>query len=325
MEFSLRNVLAFFFACGIILSGAVKRNTKKALKGNMILSIYCHTPSILFLKSCIKWLQKKGFHFISVEELTAVARGEKAFPKGAVVLTVDDGWRNNKESIVTIVKEFKVPVTIFATTEPIATGNAYWWTYIAKANKSGLITQSVEALKRVRNEDRVRIVEEVKDKLALQREALTIDELVEISKNEYISIGGHTATHPILINCTDEKAAYEIGESKNILEAWLSKKIVSFSYPNGDYSKREINLVKAMGYQIAFTTQTHYITPESISDIYTIPREHISENISFAENICRITGAWINKEALFNLKGIKINYRNKNEQKKVCIPAQKNY
>lgn len=295
MVLNKRNIAAFLFSNFLIISGKVRKVKKKAANGDFILSVYFHDPSKKLFESCVKWFIKKGYSFISTDDLEAIATGKKPFPIAAVLFTVDDGWCGNKENIAAVANKYKVPVTIFASTQPIATGEAYWWSYISAANKQGLVSQSVGALKKVKNEERVKIVDSVKSKLPLKREALTIAELQEISNTPHVSIESHTVTHPILVTCSDEQSQFEISESKKILESWLKKDIKHFAYPNGSFDEREIKFLKDSGYRTAYTTVPQYLTAKNFSDLYTLPRFDVLENISFAENICRMTGAWFNR------------------------------
>ena len=301
MHYTLRNILAFHVSWLLILSGALRRVKKKVFNGEIILSIYCHNPSKLLFENCVCWLKKNGFTFISVHELSQISRGERDFPKGAILLTVDDGWRNNKENIADVANKYKIPVTIFVSTEPVETGNAFWWSYISKANQIGVINSQVMELKKVSNDERLKLVAQIKEKVNLKREALTKEELSGISKTKFVSIGSHTVSHPVLTKCSDEKALFEIGESRNILEKWLNTEVVHFAYPNGSFSDREMEILKSCGYQMAFTTVPKYITKENVSEPFTIPRVDIIETVSFTENICRMTGLWFNKKELIRL------------------------
>lgn len=301
MPLTIRNSLAFLMAKVLLISGSVRKAVKKALTEQIILSLYCHNPSEIFFDASIQWLQKRGFRFISVNDLAAISAGEMDFPRGAVIVTVDDGWRDNKKSIVAIANKYKIPVTIFVSTEPVSSGDAYWWSYVTRANRLGLIDQSVEALKKVNNKERLRIMEMVKSRMPLQREAFTIKELREIAQTGLVSIESHTVTHPILTKCTDQEAWFEINESKKILEGWLGTKIIGFAYPNGNFSEREIQYLNNSGYELAFTTRDNYITPDNISATYTLPRVDLIEEISFAENVCRMTGVWFKKREQLNI------------------------
>src|SRR5690606_18001363 len=93
MDLTPRNIIAFIFSIYIIASGKLKKSIKKALKGDYILSIYFHNPTKKEFESIVKWLRKRGFHFISLSDLNKIATKEAPFPKEAVLITVDDGWR----------------------------------------------------------------------------------------------------------------------------------------------------------------------------------------------------------------------------------------
>ena len=295
MVLSIRNIAAFFMSAWFIASGRTRKIRKQAANGEFILSVYFHDPDKKLFESTVRWFLRNGFHFISVAELNEILRGRKPFPTSAVVLTADDGWKNNKENIVAVANQYKVPFTIFASTRPIETGEGYWWSYISKAHEKGAIATSVSALKKVPNEERLATVAEVRKTITLSREALTIDELKEVANGNYVSIGSHTVTHPILSKCNDNTAAYEITESRKILEQWLNRPVTHFAYPNGDYGNREINTLKDAGYEIAFSTIPDYIRPGDQHNLYAVPRFDVLENISFAENICRMTGIWFNR------------------------------
>lgn len=66
----------------------------------------CVTPQCL--ESQISWLLKHGFTPIWFEDLEHVEDYEKP-----VILTFDDGWRNNYTNLLPIVKKYQIKVTIF--------------------------------------------------------------------------------------------------------------------------------------------------------------------------------------------------------------------
>lgn len=299
MRLNLRNIISFFLARVFIAFGLVRQANKKVLNGNCILSIYFHNPDQKLFVKCIKWLQKKGFSFIDIESLKRVIKGEIPFPKGAVIITVDDGWGNNKNNIAAVAYEYQIPVAIFITTQPVEDRTAYWWSYIKAAKQKGITYYSVEDLKKINNDDRLSIVTSLQKKLEpLPKEAMTIEEVQEIAKSPYITIGSHTVSHPILPKCSDEKALAEISESKNKIESWIQKTVDSFAFPNGSFSQREVQMLKQNGFLLSFTTQPKYLTQASLIEMYRLPRFEVLENVSFAENICRMSGVWFQRSFL---------------------------
>jgi poly-beta-1,6-N-acetyl-D-glucosamine N-deacetylase len=279
-------------AKALISTGVVKRASHKLQQGEYILSLCFHAPSKDFFEACISWLSKNGFHFISVHDLELIINNEKPFPKGSVIITLDDGWQSNLDNIVPVADKYKVPVEIFVSTEVVEKGNGYWWSYIQEARKIGLSKEPVEFFKTIDNEDRVKILEETKAKIQLKREALSIEQVKEISTSRYVSIGSHSVSHPILPRCSNEQSKYEILHSKEILEEWTNKEIKHFAFPNGDYSNREISFLKRFGYTLAFCTKQQFITKEKLVTRYGLPRLMMVEGSSIEENICRMMGVW---------------------------------
>ncbi len=287
----MRNVIADIIARLLIATGYCASVKKKALRGDYILSIYFHSPSRSLFEFCVIWLKKNGFRFLSESDIVSVANKESTFPKGGVILTVDDGWQSNNQNVIAIADKHKVPVTIFVSTDAIENGN-YWWPYIEKAKKMNVPSPSIEELKKVPNKKRLQIIENIKKVVPIERQALNMEQLKKASKSRYIKISAHTVHHPILVNCEDDEAFLEIKDSKEQIEEWLGKNVDSFAYPNGDYSKREIEYLKKLKFSSAYTTEADYLTRERLEKIYELPRFCIFEGISESEAICRMMGVW---------------------------------
>jgi poly-beta-1,6-N-acetyl-D-glucosamine N-deacetylase len=288
---TIRNVFCWLLATALIALGFVKRATQRAMKGEFILAVYFHNPSRREFETCIKWLLKHKFNIISAADVANLVHNKLPFPKGAVVLTADDGWKCNEANIAEVANQYKVPVTIFVSTEPVEKGT-YWWSYLIEAKKRKLRVPELSAVKGLANEERLSILHKLKKKVALQREAMTVEQIKRISQSPYITIGGHTHTHPILPNCKNKQAYYELKHSKKKLAGWLGKDIEFFAYPNGDFSKREVRMLHDLNYKIAFNSEQTYLTPAMLEHAYELPRFSYLEGASLAENICRITGIW---------------------------------
>lgn len=294
MKFSARNLSAWVVANFLIACGFVRRARTNALKGNYILSVYFHKPSRKEFERCVKWLQMYKFNFISTADLEQIILKRTSFPKAAILLTVDDGWQSNAKNIVEVSQKYKVPVTIFISTEPVEEGN-YWWSYWQRAVQLGVNKlPTKKTLKHIPNNIRRSIIDNLKKEALPKRDALTIEQVRTVSNHNYITIGAHTHTHPILINCCDDEVYEELELSKSKLEAWTGKKVCYFAYPNGDYSKREMTMLKEVGYKLAYCSEPRYLTPDVVQDRYKIPRFGFLEGASFAENKCRMMGVWKN-------------------------------
>ncbi len=59
--------------------------------------------------------------------LDAVSETDAAFPKAGVVLTFDDGYLDNLEIALPILREFDVPATIYIATGAVNSDREFWW------------------------------------------------------------------------------------------------------------------------------------------------------------------------------------------------------
>jgi peptidoglycan/xylan/chitin deacetylase (PgdA/CDA1 family) len=88
-------------------------------------------------------------------------------------------------------------------------------------------------------------------------------------------LGGHTVSHPILPNCTDERLDTEIADSRAEIARETGVTPALFAYPNGSYDDRVASAVERAGYTHAFTIEKGVFSP--VTDRYRIPRIGVSE------------------------------------------------
>lgn len=60
----------------------------------------------------VDWLQKNGFHFITVDQLIRAHQGKAALPTKPVLLTVDDGYQSFYQNAYPVIKAKKIPVVL---------------------------------------------------------------------------------------------------------------------------------------------------------------------------------------------------------------------
>ena len=247
-----------------------------------VLSLYFHDPLPESFEDVILWCKKKGYDFVHIDEITGYIKGEPSKHKKMVHFSFDDGWLTNK-ALIPIIEKYNVPITIFVPVEPLESGN-FWWNYAYAKHKS---LTKVEEFKTY-DEDRFnREVNKIKEEIKLDREAVTFDELKEMSKHPLINIQSHTYNHPILTNVNDRQLEFELSESKKFLSTLLGKDIDTFSYPNGSFGIREEKAV-SKHYKCGYTTEEKFVKPGG--NLFRIPRTCLVDN--YWSNLSRIVGAW---------------------------------
>ena len=179
-------------------------------------------------------------------------------PAKSVVITIDDGHAGNI-ALLPLFKQHRIRPTLFVCTQIIGTHRHFWFK-IAEQPKA-----EREKLKRLPNADRLAHLKQTTDfereKIYPDRQALSIVEMKEMTEN--VDFQPHTQFHPILPHCTETECRQEILGSKTDLERFLGIECFHFSYPNGDYTEREIEIVKTAGFRSARTTVIGWNTLET--------------------------------------------------------------
>lgn len=263
---------------------------KRALKqfDKKVLSIYFHNPSLLLFKGIIRFLLSKGFRFISEGEYYKIIGGEKEIEGRTAFVSFDDGWNGNLK-LIPVMEKYQVPATFFIPVRPVITGN-FWWEFAPVVIKENPEFNALDELKNIPNHERLRLIRDAASRHDLKRSCVDLSELRRLSENPLITIGSHTYHHPITIQCTDAELEFEYKESKKALEEWLSIEIHSFSFPNGDFDKRDLDLLKQYNYRMAFTVNP--VLESKPVSVYQIPRVSINSKGGKYENIARILRVW---------------------------------
>ncbi|MGJ4905782.1 polysaccharide deacetylase family protein [Bradyrhizobium sp. HKCCYLS2058] len=266
----------------------------------------CHlevTPD--FLREMLSHLRDHDIEIITLDELHSRLVA-KDFSRRFACFTFDDGYRDNRDFALPVMREFDAPFTIYVTTD-FASGNGrLWWVtlerLVAKTNaidiKIGGLSLQLDAstpaakcvtfqrlhdwLRALPGEHDVR--REISalcarydvDEASICRElCLSWDELRALSVEPLISIGAHSISHCNLAKQTEETARIEIADSRARIENELQRPVLHMAYPYGDRaaaSQREFVLAAASGYKTAVTTRPGMIFAESADHLTALSR-----------------------------------------------------
>lgn len=226
----------------------------------------------------------KHYHVISLKEFVDAVRDQSALPPKAVVITFDDGHVSNFQ-LLPIIKELHVPVTVFLCSSIVGTQRHFWFRH------SEMVKHEVEPLKQLTNDKRLQMLQTLgfaQDKVFDDRQALSSKEIDEMKP--VADFQSHTCFHPILPQCDDTTAKEEIVSSKLQLESLFGLDIYALSYPNGDYSDRDIELAKEAGYQCGITVDSGYNSLSS--DMFRLKRFSVNDAKSITELMVKASGIY---------------------------------
>ena len=101
------------------------------------------------------------------------------------------------------------------------------------------------------------------------------DQIIEISKENFVEIGNHSHTHEYLVDENNETIINDIQKSINIFKKKLGKNSEFFSYPFGEYSVSFKSIIKTLGFKYAFGQHSGVI--DETKNFYELPRFPINE------------------------------------------------
>lgn len=222
-------------------------------------------------------------------------------PRGQfVLLTFDDGYRDNYALAFPILKSRGVSATFFIATGFIDRPRAPAWDEIAwmlrttrlrtlAANEWLPTTVSLDqgfarllaVYKSLGTELTEAYLDFLADALGTGRcpQSLAVDQwmtwdMLREMQAGGMTFGGHTVNHPILANATADQQDWEVGECQRRLSEELGQPIDAFSYPNGqpsDFDELTRAALRSHGYRWAFSFSGGYCQPGQ-ADRFDLPR-----------------------------------------------------
>ncbi|MDB6121002.1 MAG: polysaccharide deacetylase [Verrucomicrobiaceae bacterium] len=244
----------------------------------------------------IAWL-KARHPIMAFHEVATSLRQGRSLPDFAIVLTFDDGLRNNLTEAYPVLLKHQAPATFFVCPALIDAGQ-WIWTYEVRERLKSLSQEQLRALatrcsgkacdtldafvswmKKQPNAGRLEALEAV-------RSATSSFEITETHRREYdlaswdelaaldnrlITIGSHTLSHPILSSLAGGELDNELKGSKQALLAkgLMTEDKAFLCYPDGNHDKRVLACAERH-YSAACSTRKGLIA--STSPVFAMPR-----------------------------------------------------
>ncbi len=179
-------------------------------------------------------LGELGYRVVGLDAVLAHYVGSEPLPERAVLITFDDGYRDNLENAAPVLKRYGYPAVQFV---PIAyVGDSQPLPHEKYLSAHGVFNPTVDW-----------------------------DEILELERHG-VRIESHGISHRPLAELEIDEAAREIAISKLKLEQRLGRPVRAFSYVKGseaDYKPVHPSLVRQAGYDLAFTAVSGANSPSS--------------------------------------------------------------
>jgi len=222
-------------------------------------------PPVTFDKQ-MAFLSSNGFNVITIEQLVDYKERNIQPPPKTVIITFDDGYRDNYLNALPILEKYGFKGSLFVVTDYIGSNKIFPWLEFGR-----------KALTHSRQNRRYW--------LPLSRE-----EIAEMSAHG-ACFGSHTKTHPYLTDLDESSAMEELVGSRECLEEMLQKPVRCFCYPFGDVNKMVRQWTEAAGYCAALTTIEEGSNTLK-SDFLKLKRRQINPQDSLAKFVRKVEGAY---------------------------------
>ena len=284
----------------------VRPSREAAFQPNSHLEV---TPE--FLRAVLAYLRSQNIDIVTMDEMHR-RLSERDFSRRFASFTFDDGYRDNRDFALPVMREFDAPFTVYVTSDfAQGTGNLWWValeTVIARAASveatiDGVTTPidcstaSAKSAAFHRLHDWLRalpgrddLAREIRnlcaqhgvdqDKICTDL-CMSWDELKPFADEPLVGIGAHTVTHCNVAQQSDEMATQEMALSRARIEEALQRPALHFAYPYGDRlaaGPRDFGLARQAGFKTAVTTRPGMVFAESAEYQTALPRVSLNGN-----------------------------------------------
>ena len=237
-----------------------------------------------FLRAVLAHLRALDIDIVGIDEAHRRLAG-RDFARRFACFTLDDGYRDNRDHALPVMREFDAPLAVYVTSDFAEGTGRLWWVALERliamvssvdipdGGSTTRLDTSTAAAKQAafdrmhgwlrllpgandtQHEISVLCARYEVDEAAIARElCLSWDELREFAGDPLVTIGAHTVTHCNLARQTEAVAAFELAESRMRIEAALQRPVRHLAYPYGDRiaaGQREFRLAGAAEFALA--------------------------------------------------------------------------
>jgi peptidoglycan/xylan/chitin deacetylase (PgdA/CDA1 family) len=241
-----------------------------------------YEPDACEFEQRMQWL-RRWFNVLPLREAVRRMR-DRSLPARALCVTFDDGYADNLEVALPVLRRHEIPATFFIATAFLDGGRMFNDTVIEAIRRTPATSidlrdldlgtfalhsivdrkHAINAiLPRLKHLDPTIREAQVSDIARRSKARLPSDLMLTVDQLRTLhiqggSVGAHTKSHPILASVDAATAKREIDEGRDELERIVGERVELFAYPNGrpghDYRSEHVQLVHQAGFRAAFST-----------------------------------------------------------------------
>jgi peptidoglycan/xylan/chitin deacetylase (PgdA/CDA1 family) len=257
-----------------------------------------------FLRATLEHVRELGLEIVSLDEMhRRMNSGD--FSRRFVCFTFDDGYRDNRDFALPVMRDHNAPFTVYAAADFADGRGHFWWLALEQLVASAetieapigdgvrldasTATAKLAAFDRLHGWLRAHPTDQamldalralcarhdICADVAGRDLCMRWEELRAFAADPLVTIGAHSLSHCTLAKAPEADAKREMAESRARIEAELQRETSHFAYPYGDKiaaTGREFRLTHALGFKTAVTTRPGMVFAENAHHMTALPR-----------------------------------------------------
>lgn len=220
-----------------------------------------HVPAPLFERQ-MEFLVRR-YRPVSLSQVREHFSRGAALPRGAALITFDDGYRNVARYALPVLRRMNIPCVLFPVPGLVEAGKWLWTSELEWRRGADPDFARVRSwLKGLPADERRRWLGKEFNGERVYPECehtlMSWDEIGEARRDALVEVGSHGLNHDPLTGCDDDQIENELRGSRRLLRDRLGIEADAVAYPNGDFSEAVVEAAGRAGYRLGFTTESRH-------------------------------------------------------------------
>lgn len=235
---------------------------------------------------------KRHFRLLTVQQLADALRSGQPLPSRGCLVTFDDGWQDNVQHALPLLRQHDVPAVVFLATDYVGATTCFWQERLARrlfaaagcegpprdlveqltkpgvpclppADRRLAIREAITAMKQWPQEEIARLERRLVEVMAtagMDAEETGDDRFMDwesvsrLVPPSPLVAAAHGCSHSPLTQLESVHVGAELAGCKQRIEAATGRPVTAIAYPNGNYDDAVVNQSRREGYVVGFTT-----------------------------------------------------------------------
>lgn len=242
----------------------------------------------------------RHYHFLSLSKLLDCYERHQSIPPNSVVMTFDDGFRDNFTNAYPILQQYHVPATVFLATGCVSSGDLPWPQQVgylfqktkvdrlchiatkempvilkSPRDRNAARATVMKFLERMPRVERERSIGELSRVLQVDipRDRMLTWDQVKTMQNGGIEFGAHTFSHPWMPLLSQEEARWEMEASLQDIQHHCGITRPPFVFPAGKFTTDLVKMAISVGFRCVVQTRYNLrVNQIGVNDQFSLSR-----------------------------------------------------